>query len=112
MNFGKDSTCRNPSSPEAAPCLVMNELYGPPGVQAESDCDGFNDVCVCQLPESVMNRLTTNDVSCALNDQFADNEETYLNVCECDQVDERYQCVATDRRHDTSDDVDDDVGSF
>jgi len=32
MNFGKDSTCRNPSSPEAAPCLVMNELYGPPGV--------------------------------------------------------------------------------
>jgi len=28
MNFGKDSTCRNPISPEAAPCLVMNELYG------------------------------------------------------------------------------------
>ena len=78
MNFGKDSICRNPSSPEAAPCLVMNELYGPPGVQAESDCDGFNDVCVCELPESVMNRLTANDVSCALNDQFADNEETYL----------------------------------
>ena len=27
MHFGKDSTCRNPSSPEAARCLVMNELY-------------------------------------------------------------------------------------
>jgi len=55
-------------------------------------------VCVCQLPESVMNRLTANEVSWAPNDQFADNEETYLNVCECAQVDERYQCVATDRR--------------
>jgi len=94
-------------------------LYGPPGVQAESDCDCFNDVCVCQLPESVMNRLTTNDASCAPNDQFADNEETYLNVCECDQVDERYQCVATDRSRGVSDvddggddDNDDDVGFY
>ena len=109
MNFGKDSTCRNPSSPEAARCLVMNELYGPAGVQAESDCDGFNDVC--QLPESMMNRLPAKDVCCAENKQFADNEETYLNVCECDQVDESYQCVATDRRRDVSDDADDDVGS-
>jgi len=117
MNFGKDSTCRNPISPEAAPCLVMNELYGTSGVQAESDCDCINGVCVCQLPESVMNTLTAMDVCCAENKQFADNEETYLNVCECDQVDERYQCVATDRRRgvsdddDGGDDDDDDVGS-
>jgi len=112
MNFGKDATCRNPISPEAAPCLVglMNELYGPPGVQAESDCDCINDVRVCQLPQSVMNRLTAKDVCCAEDKQFVD-EETCLNVCECDKVDERYQCVATDRRRDVSDDADDDVGS-
>jgi len=68
-NFGKDSTCRNSSSPEAAPCLVMNELYGPLGVQAESDCDGFNDVCVrvCVSYLSVMKRLTANGVLRMIN---------------------------------------------